>query len=74
VGTVVRIGGADVAVTKPVSRCVMVTRSQPGGIMVDRDVLRWIHRERAGVLAVGGRVLRAGTVRVGDEISAAPRG
>jgi MOSC domain-containing protein len=72
VGTTVRIGGADVAVTRPVSRCVMVTRSQPGGIEVDRDVLRWIHRERSGVLAVGGRVLRAGTVRVGDEVIPAP--
>jgi uncharacterized protein YcbX len=72
VGTTVRIGGADVAVTRPVSRCVMVTRSQPGGIEVDREVLRWIHRERSGVLAVGGRVLRAGTVRVGDEVIPAP--
>ena len=72
VGTAVRIGGADVAVTRPVSRCVMVTRSQPGGIEVDREVLRWIHRERSGVLAVGGRVLRAGTVRVGDEVIPAP--
>jgi uncharacterized protein YcbX len=74
VGTVVRLGGAEVAVTERVARCVMVTRAQPGGIEIDRDVLRWIHRERSGVLAVGGRVLRAGTVRTGDEVVATPAG
>jgi MOSC domain-containing protein len=73
VGATVRIGDAAVALTKRVARCVMVTRAQPGGIEVDRDVLRWIHRERAGMLAVGGRVLRPGTVRVGDEVAAEPQ-
>jgi uncharacterized protein YcbX len=67
-GAVVRIGGATVAVTQRVPRCVMVTRSQPGGIGVDREVLRWIHRERSGALAVGGAVVRTGAVRVGDEV------
>ena len=71
-GTTVRIGDAVVTLTEPVPRCVMVTRAQPGGIEVDRDVLRWIHRERAGALAVGGTVLRPGTVRVGDEVTADP--
>ena len=68
VGATVRIGGAVVDVAERVSRCVMVTRSQPGGIEVDRDVLRWIHRERGGVLAVGGAVVRPGLVRLGDEV------
>ena len=72
VGTTVRIGGAAVALTERVSRCVMVTRAQPGGIEVDREVLRWIHRERAGVLSVGGTVLRKGKARVGDAVTAAP--
>jgi uncharacterized protein YcbX len=71
-GTTVRIGDAVVTLTAPVPRCVMVTRAQPGGIEVDRDVLRWIHRERAGMLAVGAAVLRPGTVRVGDEVTADP--
>ena len=71
-GATVRIGDAVVTLTEPVPRCVMVTRAQPGGIEVDRDVLRWIHRERAGALAVGGTVLRPGTVRVGDEVTADP--
>ena len=73
-GTTVRIGDAVVTLTEPVPRCVMVTRAQPGGIEVDRDVLRWIHRERAGMLAVGAAVLRPGTVRVGDEVTADPSG
>jgi uncharacterized protein len=68
VGTTVALGAASLTLTKPVSRCVMVTRAQPGGIAVDRDVLRWIHRERGGLLAVGGTVARAGAVRVGDEL------
>jgi hypothetical protein len=69
VGRSVRIGGAVVQVTDRVTRCVMVTRSQPGGIEVDRDVLRWIHRERGGELAVGGPVVRPGPVCVGDEVT-----
>ena len=74
VGDSVRLGAAVVAVSKQVMRCVMVTRAQPGGIEVDREVLRWIHRERGGVLSVGGAVVRAGTVRVGDEVAPATDG
>lgn len=72
VGSTVRVGGAAVALTDRVPRCVMVTRAQPGGIEVDREVLRWIHRERGGELAVGGTVTRPGTVRVGDAVTPAP--
>jgi uncharacterized protein len=67
-GAVVQIGGATVAVTKPVARCVMVTRSQPDGIGIDREVLRGIHRERGGMLSVGGAVVHEGAVRIGDEV------
>lgn len=70
VGSSVRIGGATLDLTTPVPRCVMVTRAQPGGIEVDREVLRRIHRERGGNLAVGGSVTAAGAVRVGDELAA----
>lgn len=71
VGSTVRVGAAHVDVTEGVPRCVMVTRPQPGGIDLDRDVLRWIHRERAGLLAVGGPVTHPGTVAVGDEVAPA---
>jgi uncharacterized protein YcbX len=68
VGRRVRLGSAILDVVQPVSRCVMVTRPQPGGIERDLDVLRTILRERAGDLAVGALVAGPGTVRVGDEI------
>jgi uncharacterized protein YcbX len=50
----------------PVSRCVMTTRPQPGGIGRDTSVLKTIHRERGGLLAVRAAVLVPGTVRPGD--------
>ena len=46
----------------------MTTRPQPGGIARDTSVLKTIHRERDGLLAVGAGVLTAGTVAVGDEL------
>jgi len=61
-----------VSVTDRVPRCVMVTRAQPGGIDVDRDVLRWVHREHGGLLAVGASVVQPGRVRVGDEVRPTP--
>lgn len=68
VGSSVRAGEAQLDVTQPIARCVMVTREQPGGIERDREVLRWIHREQSGMLSVGGIVSRPGTVRVGDAV------
>jgi uncharacterized protein len=68
VGRRVHVGGAVLDVVKQVSRCVMVTRPQPGGIERDLEVLRTVHRERGGRLAVGGRVAVAGPMTVGDAI------
>ncbi len=70
VGRRVRLGGAELDVVKQVTRCVMVTRPQPGGIGRDNGVLKTIHRRRDGCLAVGALVARAGTVAVGDELTA----
>ncbi len=70
VGRRVRLGGAELDVVKQVGRCVMVTRPQPGGIGRDNGVLKTIHRERDGSLAVGALVARAGAVAVGDELTA----
>ena len=50
----------------PIARCVMTTRPQPGGIARDTSVLKTIHRERDGLLAVRAAVLQPGTVRTGD--------
>ncbi len=70
VGRRVRLGGAELDVVKQVDRCVMVTRPQPGGIGRDNGVLKTIHRERDGCLAIGALVARTGTVAVGDELTA----
>ena len=46
----------------------MTTRPQPGGIARDTSVLKTIHRERNGLLAVRAAVLEPGAVRVGDAL------
>jgi hypothetical protein len=48
---------------------VIVTRPQPGGIARDLDVLRTIHRERAGNLGIGALVRTPGRVARGDALS-----
>ena len=67
-GSTIELGHARAEVGKPIDRCVMTTRPQPGGLERDLDVLRTINRERAGILAVGARVTRPGRVDVGDEV------
>jgi uncharacterized protein YcbX len=68
VGRRLQVGSASFEVVKPVDRCVMTTRPQPGGIERDLDVLRTIQRELDGNLGVGALVVDPGTVRVGDEV------
>ena len=51
VGHDVGVGDAVLAVAERIPRCVMTTRPQPDGIDRDLDVLRTVHRERAGLLA-----------------------
>lgn len=68
VGTCIRLGEAILEVRKQLERCVMTTRPQPGGIAKNLDVLRTIHRELGGCLAIGAVVLEAGRVRTGDAL------
>jgi hypothetical protein len=68
-GRRVRCGGAELRLTAPIPRCVMVTRPQAGGLPRDTSVLKAVHRERGGVLAVGALVTRAGTVVAGDPLA-----
>ena len=72
VGKRVAIGEARLDVTAQLGRCVMVTRPQPGAIggSIEKDlgVLRTIHRDRGGKLAIGALVPVAGLVSVGDEL------
>ena len=68
VGSRIRLGGAVLAVREPIPRCVMVTRPQGGGVARDTAVLKTVHRERGGMLAVAALVEEPGTVRTGDEL------
>ena len=70
-GSRVRIGGVVLDVGDPIPRCVMVTRPQPGGIARDTSVLKTIHRERGGDLAVAALVHAPGKVRTGDVLEPA---
>ena len=65
------LGAALVRIGRPIPRCVMTTRPQPGGVARDTSVLKTIHRERDGLLAVRAAVVEPGIVRVGDALSPA---
>lgn len=67
VGRVLRVGAAEVAVTKPCTRCLLVCQPQPG---VDADRTRLTRlRDRGLALGVLARVVAPGVVRVGDAVS-----
>jgi uncharacterized protein YcbX len=66
-GSRVALGGAVLDVQRGITRCVMVTRPQPG-IERDLDVLKTVIRTRQRRLAVGALVAQAGPVQVGDEL------
>jgi uncharacterized protein YcbX len=68
VGAQLRLGDAELQVTKLVDRCVMVTRPQPGDIERDLSVLRTINRERNNCLGVATVVTSPGSIRVGDSL------
>lgn len=64
----VTIGETVLLVVKPIDRCVMVTRPQPG-LDRDLDVLRTINRARSSKLAVGAVVIEPGRIVEGDELA-----
>ncbi len=68
VGRRISIGTVALDVVKPIGRCVMTTRPQPGGIERDLDVLRTINAERDTWLGVGTLVVTPGQIAVGDEL------
>lgn len=73
VGDQLAAGTAVLDVTKPIDRCVMVTRPQRDGVERDLDVLRTIARERSGNLAIGSLVVEPGAIAVGDVVRPRPR-
>ena len=68
VGSSFAIGGAVLSVVKRISRCVMTTRPQPGGIERDLNVLRTIVADMDGCMGIGALVSAPGTVAVGDAV------
>jgi uncharacterized protein len=65
-GTVM-VGSCTLSIRKPIQRCVMVSRPQPG-IERDLGVLKTIIRERDNELGVGATVASSGRISVGDEL------
>ncbi len=63
----VTVGSSTLSVRKPIDRCVMVTRAQPG-IERDLSVLTTIIRERNNQLGMGATVSSSGAISVGDEV------
>jgi MOSC domain-containing protein len=64
-----RVGPVELALLHPCARCVIPTRD-PDGPGRWPELLRWLHRRRAGLFGINARVLVAGTVRVGDRVVA----
>lgn len=65
----ISVGAVTLSVRKPIERCVMVTRAQPG-IPRDLQVLKTIIRERDNKLGVGATVSNSGRIAIGDEVRA----
>jgi uncharacterized protein YcbX len=66
-GRTLRAGTVLIGVDSLRARCVMTT-FDPDTLRQDVSVLKRIHREFDGRLALNARVIREGTVAVGDEV------
>ncbi len=64
------IGDATLSIRKPIERCIMVTRAQPG-LERDLDVLKKVRRERENRLGIGATVSTPGEISVGDAVEPA---
>lgn len=72
IGDRLRLGTAEVIVTKPCRRCVMVTRPQPSGLELQRDVLAHLAATAENALGVRADVHLVGHVTVGDAAVLSP--
>jgi uncharacterized protein YcbX len=63
----VRVGSTTLSLRKPIDRCVMVTRAQPG-LPKDLSVLKRVIDDRDNKMGVGAIVTSPGTVASGDEL------
>lgn len=67
---VVTVGSCTLTIRKPIERCVMVARPQPG-IERDLGVLKTIIRERNNQLGIGATIASSGRINLGDELLSA---
>ncbi len=63
----VTVGSATLTVRNPISRCVMVTRAQPG-MERDLSVIKRVIKERNNKLGVGAIVATPGSITIGDQL------
>ncbi len=63
----ITIGTCTLSIRKPIERCVMVTRPQPG-IERDLGVLKTVIRESENRLGIGATVASSGRISVGDAV------
>lgn len=68
IGKTLRLGNAEIEITKPCSRCVMTTHAMDE-LPVDRDILRTVNARNDEHVGVYGIVRAPGVARVGDEAS-----
>jgi uncharacterized protein len=66
-----QLGEVEIEIEKPCSRCVMTTRSQPGNLERQLEVLRHVSKVHDGDVGVRAWIVRAGVLRVGDEVVSA---
>jgi len=63
----VAVGSAVLSVRKPIERCIMVSRGQPG-LPKDLTVLQRVIAERDNKIGMGAVITTPGTITVGDTI------
>jgi uncharacterized protein YcbX len=61
------VGTATLSIRKPIERCIMVTRAQPG-LERDLGVLKQVIARHQNQMGVGAVVTSPGTISVGDAI------
>ena len=66
-GRTLEIGTVAIAVEQPTVRCAMITMAQPG-LPPAPDLLRGLHDLTGSQMGAYARVLREGSIRVGDEV------
>ena len=72
IGSAVRVGGAELFVFAPTVRCAMPSRSQPGGLERDLEIVKTVNRHHGSNLGVYAAVRAPGRVAEGDDVVLVP--